>query len=138
MKLREQISIVCHVILFKPKSFHLSHWCFQGPTQLLTSTFSASRKYTRPDLPLSLSPGKYPENSFWIDLFLSPTLHCWNNLRRPEETSKQILFLSGYQPVPTAKQQEKKNATADNKFVKQASKIRAILPKWIMGQGKIY
>lgn len=35
MKRREQISIVCYMTLFKPKSFHLSHWGFQGQPQLV-------------------------------------------------------------------------------------------------------
>lgn len=129
MKLREQISIVCHVILFKPKSFHLSHWGFQGQPQLLNCTSSAPLKYTQPDLPFSLSPGKYSENSFWMNLFLNPTLHCWNNLETRRNIIADSITLSGHEPVPTAEQRKK--AAPDIKFEKQAPKIKAILPNTV-------
>lgn len=124
MKLREHICTVCHVILFKPKSFHLSHWGFQGQPQLLNYSFSAPLKHNQPDLPSSLSLAKYSDNSEWI-YFQIPPCTAEIKSKRSEGTSKQIPLLSLATILDLA--QQSKETSPDVKFQEQAPKIKSIL-----------
>lgn len=64
-----------------------------------------------------------------MNLFLNPTLHCWNNLETRRNIKADSIILSGHEPVPTAK--EPKKATPDIRFEKQAPKFKAILPNTV-------
>lgn len=126
MKLREQISTVCHVILFKPKSFHLSNWGIQVSHNSLNFTFSAPNT---PNLTSYFSLSKKLRNSSWINFFLNSMLHWWNNLETWRNIKADSITLSGHEPAPTANQPKK--STSDIQSEKQALKIKAILPNTV-------
>lgn len=74
MKFKEQVSIVCHVILFKPKSFYLSHWGFQGQPQLKLYFQGSTQIHPTwpPTFPLSSKPFRKRILKEFISKFLPP------------------------------------------------------------------